>query len=317
MNLRQVEAFRAVMIAGTTTQAATLLRTSQPAVSRLIHQLETAMQVRLFRRSKGRLQPTPEALQFYGEVQRCFVGLDKLRETGAALRAVGTGHLRVAALPVLGLGFVPRVLRRFLAAHPGATVTLHVRASRVVKDLVASGQYDVGLTSDEIDTAGVEWELFSRTRGVCVMPAGHRLAAKPIVRPADLENEAFVSLDIDDLARARIDKVFEQARVRRRLVAETQYAITVCNFARAGAGLGIVNPFVLDDVASAGLAVRPFAPAIEFKALLLTPPARPPSRLAETFIALLKNARDAWAKGEAARRTAAGAGRAPGGKTAA
>lgn len=294
MNLRQVEAFRAVMLAGTTTQAASLLRSSQPAVSRLIHQLESSMQIRLFRRAKGRLQPTPEAHQFHAEVERCFVGLDKLRQTGASLRAVGTGHLRIAALPVLGLGFVPHVVRHFLAAYSGATVTLHVRASKAVKDVVASGQYDLGLASDEIDTAGVDWELFSRTRGVCVMPEGHRLSGKSVVRPADLENEPFVSLDIDDLARARIDKVFERARVPRRMIIDTQYAATICSLARAGAGVGIVNSFAVDEVTSAGLVVRPFAPAVEFKALLLTPPARPPSRLAEGFIALLKKMRDDW-----------------------
>lgn len=311
MNLRQVEAFRAVMLAGTTTQAANLLRSSQPAVSRLIHQLESAMQIRLFRRAKGRLQPTPEAHQFYAEVERSFVGLDKLRQTGASLRAVGTGHLRIAALPVVGLGLVPHALRHFLAAYPGATVALHVRASKAVKDLVASGQYDLGLAADEIDTAGVDWELFSRTRGVCVMPVGHRLSEKAVVRPADLENEAFVSLDVDDLARARIDKVFEQARVRRRLIIESQYAATICSLARAGAGIGIVNPFAIGDVVSADFVARPFAPAVEFKTLLLTPPARPPSRLAEGFITILKKVRDGWLRRDthASGRTAYGSSR--------
>jgi hypothetical protein len=60
MNLRQIEAFRAVMVAGTVTGAAARLRISQPAVSRLISQLERTTKLALFVRSKQRVYPTRE-----------------------------------------------------------------------------------------------------------------------------------------------------------------------------------------------------------------------------------------------------------------
>ncbi|MCD4663185.1 LysR family transcriptional regulator [Agrobacterium sp.] len=50
VNPRQVEAFRAVMITGSMTAAADLLRVTQPAVSRLIKDLESDLSFRLFRR---------------------------------------------------------------------------------------------------------------------------------------------------------------------------------------------------------------------------------------------------------------------------
>jgi len=58
MNLRQLEAFRATMVAGTVTGAAARLRISQPAVSRLISQLERTTKLVLFIRSKQRVYPT-------------------------------------------------------------------------------------------------------------------------------------------------------------------------------------------------------------------------------------------------------------------
>lgn len=61
MNLRQIEAFRAVMIAGTATEAAKLLHTSQPAISYLIRQFERTLDLTLFQLHRGRLPPTPEA----------------------------------------------------------------------------------------------------------------------------------------------------------------------------------------------------------------------------------------------------------------
>src|SRR3546814_4993782 len=61
MNLRQLEAFRAVMVTRSITQAAQSMHLSQPAVSKLIADLEYAIGFKLFVRSKGSaLTVTPE-----------------------------------------------------------------------------------------------------------------------------------------------------------------------------------------------------------------------------------------------------------------
>src|SRR3546814_2837607 len=71
MNLRQLEAFRAVMVTRSITQAAQSMHLSQPAVSKLIADLEYAIGFKLFVRSKGSaLTVTPEAEYFYHEVER-------------------------------------------------------------------------------------------------------------------------------------------------------------------------------------------------------------------------------------------------------
>ncbi|MCP4433148.1 MAG: LysR family transcriptional regulator, partial [Gammaproteobacteria bacterium] len=75
MNLRQLEAFRAVMITRSITRASELLFVSQPAVTRLINDLESSVAFPLFQRIKKRLHPTPEAHAFYEEVERSFAGL--------------------------------------------------------------------------------------------------------------------------------------------------------------------------------------------------------------------------------------------------
>ena len=63
MNLRQMEAFKTLMFAGSVTAAAELLRLSQPTISKLIAQLERSTRLRLFERRKRRLVPTQEAVQ--------------------------------------------------------------------------------------------------------------------------------------------------------------------------------------------------------------------------------------------------------------
>nr|WP_201448965.1 LysR family transcriptional regulator [Sinorhizobium medicae] len=55
MRFSQVEAFRAVMLSGSTTAAAEILHTSQPNISRSISQLEKETGLRLFERLPGKL----------------------------------------------------------------------------------------------------------------------------------------------------------------------------------------------------------------------------------------------------------------------
>ncbi|POO72177.1 transcriptional regulator, partial [Bacillus subtilis] len=50
MNFRQLEAFRAVMLTGSMTGAGHAMSISQPAVSRLIHDLEHELKLVLFQR---------------------------------------------------------------------------------------------------------------------------------------------------------------------------------------------------------------------------------------------------------------------------
>ncbi len=293
MNLRQIEAFRAVMHLGTTVQAAAFLHTSQPAVSRLIRQLEDSTRLRLFKREKSRLRPTPEATSLFREVERAFVGLDTLRRVADNLRDFKSGHLRIVSLPALGLGFVPRVLRRFLDRHPMVTVSLQIESSSAAKEWVATGQVDLGLAADEVDTAGVEAEVFSAAPGVCVMSSKHGLARQPAIAARDLRGEPFLSLAPEDAARLRIEQALRRAGVTVRPVVDTQYAATICNLARSGIGVGIVNPFSAADMRGfADLAVRPFRPAIQFRTFLMRPPHRPMTMIAEAFVESLKEARD-------------------------
>ncbi|WP_160018317.1 LysR family transcriptional regulator, partial [Raoultella sp. 18093] len=65
MNLRQIEAFRAVMVTGSVSGAARLLHVSVPPISRLLSHTESRLGFALFERIKGRLHPTAEARRLY------------------------------------------------------------------------------------------------------------------------------------------------------------------------------------------------------------------------------------------------------------
>lgn len=291
LNFRQLEAFHAVMISGSASRAAELLQVSQPAVSRALADLEREVGFALFDRVRGRLVPTPEGQLFFADVNANFAGLDRLRSSASRIRDFGSGTVRIASLAALGSTLVPRAIRSFRDVHPGIAITLHVTSSAAVRELVASGQFGIGLAADEVDLSGVDHRVFGSFRAVCVLPPGHALAEQLVIRPADLHGRPFVALAPEDRARSRMDRVFEEAEVRPEVVVETPNSATVCALALEGVGVGLVNPMAADGFAERGLLFRPFEPEVYFKAHLLFRPDAQKALLMKAFVAELLRAR--------------------------
>ncbi len=298
MNLRQLEAFRAVMLSGSVTQAAVALHISQPAVSKLLADLEHQLGFPLFTRSKGvALAVTPEADLFLVEVERNFAGIAALKQAAADIRNASAGTLRVAALPALGVSFLPAVIRTFRSRYPGVTVQLQTRSSSTVRQWIANRQFDIGLATPAREMPGVAMETFLRCAGACVLPTGHPLTDRAVITPPDLEGEPFISLALEDRTRHRIDRVFEDAGVQREVVIETQYAMTICALVLQGLGCSILNPITAHDYVERGLIVRPFRPEVLFEYMLYTPSLRPMSQVTRAFIAVLEEHRTAFVSG--------------------
>ena len=284
MNFRQVEVFRAVMMAGTTSRAAEVLQVSQPAVSKAIQELERSVGFALFHRVKGRLQPTVEGQLLFRNAESAFAALAHLRGAAARIRDYGAGEVRVACLSALSTNIVPRALRRFLDRNPDVAITLQTRTSSVARDLVASGQFDLGIVADEIDRTGVEVRPFAEFRVAAAIPEGHPLEARDVIRPSDLAGQPFIALAPEDTTRRDAERVFAEAGVSVTVLLETPYSTTICAMVAAGVGIGLVNPLTAEPYIGHGLTLRPFEPSLQFRTLLILPPHRPVSSRVQGFI---------------------------------
>ncbi len=94
LNVRQLEAFRAVMLSGSMTGGGRLMSISQPAVTRLIRDLEAELKLSLFRREGTHIEPTREGKELFREVSRHFVSTERIREAADAIREFNGGQLR-------------------------------------------------------------------------------------------------------------------------------------------------------------------------------------------------------------------------------
>lgn len=284
LNPRQIEAFRALILTGGVGAAANLLNISQPAVSRMIRDFQEDLGLSLFERRGARLVPTSDALSLYAEVERAFVGLDRIAKTATELRTRRAGFLRIAALPALANGFLPRFAGQFAAERPKLDLGVSGLVSHAIVAAVAQGQSDLGFAESSLEHAAVQTERMPAAPYVAVLPRGHRLARKKRLVPKDFAGESFVSLGHSSLSRFRIDRVFAEHSVERILRIETPLSEIACSLVASGAGVSLCEPFTASEYSTRGIVVRPFEPHIEFEYAALYPVAQRTSVLARQFI---------------------------------
>jgi len=289
MNVRQIETFRAVMEAGSVTAAAERLGITQPAVSKLIMDLERSTSLTLFERKKKRLIPTQEAHLLFEEIDRVYLGVDRIKRYAMELREVKAGRANIACLPSLGLSVLPNIIAQTAARAPLAHLTLHVRSSSRIVDWLLGHRVDLGISLVPLDHPSVEIESLVVTRAVCVLPRGHQLAGKNQIEPADLQGQSFISLRRDDDAAQAINRVLDDSGMVRSAGLETNLSEVACRLVKAGAGVSVVDPFTAAQFGD-GLVVRPFVPAALFEVFLLFPAFRPRSMLLDDFLRRLKEA---------------------------
>jgi DNA-binding transcriptional LysR family regulator len=284
MKPRQLEAFRAVMLTGSITAGADHLRLSQPAVTRLIRDLERSLGLALFERDRGRIRPTSAATELSREVDRCFVGLDRIAKAAAGLRQGRAGRLRIAAIPALAVGVLPELLARFLAERPQLGVYLVDGSSPEIAEWVADGAYDLGFATTAASHPAVKAHLLPPVRAVAVLPPKHRLAQQASIRPADLAGEALIAPYSSALLRAQLDQSLARAGVEPDLRLETSLSAVAGAVAAAGGGIGIVESFTAERLKRLGAVVRPFRDGVEVEYAILTSSHRALGAAAEAFL---------------------------------
>ncbi|EOC1265074.1 LysR family transcriptional regulator [Cronobacter malonaticus] len=283
VTLRHIEIFHAVMTAGNLTEAAALLRTSQPTVSRELARFEKLIGLSLFTRSRGRLHPTVQGLRLFEEVQRSWYGLDRIISAAESLRQFRQGELSIACLPVFSQSLLPLVLKPFLDNYPDVSLNIVPQESPLLEEWLSAQRHDLGITENTATPAGTERLTLLTLNEVCVLPAGHVLADKPQLTPQDFAGENYISLSRTDSYRQLLDSLFQEHNVQRRMVLETHSAASVCAMVRAGVGVSIVNPLTALDYAATGIVVRRFSVAVPFTVSLIRPLHRPASALVEAF----------------------------------
>ena len=178
-----MEAFVRVMETGSFSSAARQLQVGQPAVSKMIAQLEDRLGVRLLLRSTHGLSPTEAGQSFYERAKRSLEEADEADLAARGAAATLTGRLRIsAAVTFATLHIMPR-LPAFLAEHPDLDVEVVLDDRNI--DFVDE-RIDVGLRMGTLTDPTMTARRISRCRRVMLGSPAYLARAGEPSTPGDL-----------------------------------------------------------------------------------------------------------------------------------
>jgi DNA-binding transcriptional LysR family regulator len=268
-SLREIEALRAMIASGKTTQAARDLGTSQPSVSRAIASLEARLGQPLFTRRNGRLVPTAEALAFEARAAVIFDLLDQIAAPRAGID--GATAIRIATPPTLANLFLAPMLARFIAGEPGVRVQVEIGKSTDCLAAVAEGSADLGLVDQTPSHDGVRLEVFRRARPHALLLRRHRLADQSELSISDLVGERILALSRRFPLRSKLDAAFAAQRAEPQIVAEATTSAFLVDLVRAGLGIAILNPFPIELRPEKALVFRPLDLKMSLETAVVVP----------------------------------------------
>lgn len=266
---RQVEAFRSVMMTGGITAAAEAMNVTQPAVSRLIRDLEDIVQMTLFERVGARLMPTAEATKLYREVERLYLGLDQIGQAAADIRLHKNTVLRIASVTSLVRPYLHRAIIDTIGDRPDIPLVIDVENSRYIWDMVEQNRYDLGLVFSSPRMVEKNAFRLHSAGAVAAMAPGHRLAGRNVITPADLIDERVLIPGRNSPLRLSLDRAFSREDHQPVSTMETSM-LNCCHFAAAGMGVGIVDHTSLRSAGAEVVAI-PFEPRIEVSYFAIRP----------------------------------------------
>jgi DNA-binding transcriptional LysR family regulator len=266
---RQVEAFRSVMMTGGITAAAEAMNVTQPAVSRLIRDLEEIVEIRLFERVGTRLMPTAEATQLFREVERLYLGLDQIAQAADDIRRHKNIVLRIASVTSLVRPYLHQAIIDVVGNRLDIPLVIDVENSRHIWDMVEKNRYDLGFVFSSPRMADKNAVLLHGSHAVAAMAPGHRLASRKVITPADLLDERVLIPGRNSPLRLALDRAFSNEDHQPISTMETSM-LNCCYFAASGMGVGIVDHTSLRS-ASADIIAIPFEPKIEVSYFAIRP----------------------------------------------
>ena len=190
--LAAMEAFVLVVDTGSFSAAARRLNVGQPAVSKLVAQLEERLGVKLLVRTTRGLTATEAGLNYYERARR---SIEEADEAESAARGAGsslTGRLRICgAVTFARIHLMPR-LPEFLARHPELEMEVVLDDRNI--DLVQEG-IDVALRMGQLSDSSLTARRIVSGRHVVVgTPAYFERTGRPTA-PGDLAAHQAVIYD--------------------------------------------------------------------------------------------------------------------------
>lgn len=278
MRLRHIEIFQAIRQTGSISGAAQLLHVSQPAVSKVLQHAELQLGFPLFLRVRGKLQPTPEALELEREVDKVSESLQGVRRLAQNLRRAPGQSLRIGATPALALALLPPAISEWTRRYPDSLCELSSAHSRELVQNLLMREIDVALTLQRPDHPGLCAQPLAEGVLVALAPQDYwppAMRGQPLAL-MELADAPLIGLSSSDPLSARLDSYLKAVEPPPRISIAVQTYSLARAMVESGAGLALIDPFTALGASTASTAIRPLSPPLPITLYAVTRVAEPP-----------------------------------------
>ena len=210
LNFSNLRIFEAVARQQNFSRAAEELAVSQPYVSTQVAELESKLDLILFRRVGRRVYLTDAGNQLYAHAKGLLAQLLLAEEGMAALRSTIAGRLECATTIIPAEHILPPFLESLAEAYPGLQVVLQVSGSKEVETSVLSGRCELGITLSHAIPEGLETTVLGRDELAVVVSAAHHLANKESITPDELAAGTLIVREPGSGTRIFVETVFKR-----------------------------------------------------------------------------------------------------------
>ncbi|MFB4159351.1 LysR substrate-binding domain-containing protein [Geomicrobium sp. JSM 1781026] len=253
MRMKQLRYFIEVYQQMSFSRASGELGISQPALSKVIAQLEDELHVQLFDRSSRQLRVTHEGETMYTYAQKVMREAEDMKRAAEDIRLHRKGRFTFGLPPVIGSSFFPHIISTFKDAYPDADLRIVEEGAKDMERSLLEGSIDVGVGILPINEAAFDVVPLVERKLLLVVSESHPLAEREHVPLTALRDENFLlfmrgfSL-YDRVREACIDAGFEP-----KIVNESTQWDFLLKLARENMGITFLPETVLADAATSGI----------------------------------------------------------------
>jgi LysR family cys regulon transcriptional activator len=256
MNLQQLRYVRETVRQGLNlTEAANVLFTSQPGVSKQIRELEDELGVEIFvRRGKRLVQLTEPGQVVVQVIERLLGEVDNLRRVGEEFADQDVGRLTIATTHTQARYALPPVVQEFRQRFPRVNLSLHQGSPTQIAELVIAGQADIAIATESLDRYNELLTLPGYTwHHSVVVPEKHPLVATSELQLEDLARYPIITYSSAFTGRSHIDQAFAARGVKMEVVLTAIDADVIKTYVELGLGVGIIAAMAYNEQRDRGL----------------------------------------------------------------
>jgi DNA-binding transcriptional LysR family regulator len=242
--LPQLRVFEASARLGSLTRAAEELHIAQPTASVQIKKLAETVGLPLFEQVGRRVFLTDAGERLYAGCQDVFRAFSALDDALNGMRAMESGHLRLAASST-GKYFAPRMLGAFIQRFPGVNASLEIHNRKALIERLAGNEDDLYIFAAPIARDDVVTQALLPNPLVVFARDDHPLARERGVSLERLAAEPFLMREPGSGTRLLAARLFEQRGLAPRIRLELSTDEAVKEAILAGLGVSIMSRFTL------------------------------------------------------------------------